>query len=529
VKTIQLGFEVGTGAPVSIPVQHTVITGQTQRAGKTTALEALISRSGLKAVAFVTKRGEGSFADAHTIPPYFREQADWKYVASILEATRGERMKFERSWIIKVSRGAHTLADVQRNVRKALLTAKGINEGVYTVLDAYLDDVVPLIAKVDWAKRVALAPGLNVVDMTFLNVEMQHLVIRSTMEWVLEHDEDTVVIVPEAWKFIPQGRGTPVKLAAESFIRQAAGLRNYLWLDSQDIAGVEKLILKSVPIWILGVQRESNEVKRTLAQIPAGTKKPKLEQIATLGLGEFYVCHDTQITKVYVQPAWMSPIDARNIALGKATAYGRTSSRRATSSPPEETVKESEARELREENKRLGKDLENTQRENDELSRRLDALERAPASRGKKPSLARAANDDARTPPHDVEVPLHASNGVLTDGLWNAIVERARNEEPRMLKLLTTRPMLEVVVTRKVVEASETTLRGRLAMLISEGFFDDAAAGNAAFNEMKRRAFKTAKPNVYRELDKLATEGFLVKESGGYKSVPGMTVNIVEG
>jgi hypothetical protein len=121
----------------------------------------------------------------------------------------------------------------------------------------------------------ALDSGLNVMDLTPLNVEMQHLVIRSTIDWVLQHETDTVVVVPEAWKFIPQGRGTPVKLAAESYIRQAAGLRNYLWLDSQDIAGVEKIILKSVPVWLLGVQRESNEIKRTLAQIPAGIKKPK--------------------------------------------------------------------------------------------------------------------------------------------------------------------------------------------------------------------------------------------------------------
>jgi hypothetical protein len=127
----------------------------------------------------------------------------------------------------------------------------------------------------EWATSVKLGAGLNVMDLTALNVEMQHLVIRSTIDWVLAHESDTVVVVPEAWKFIPQGRGTPVKLAAESYIRQRRGSSNYLWLDSQDIAGVEKIILKSVPVWVLGVQREANEIKRTLAQIPAGIKKPK--------------------------------------------------------------------------------------------------------------------------------------------------------------------------------------------------------------------------------------------------------------
>lgn len=80
VKPIHLGFEVGTGQPIAVPLKHTVVSGQTQESGKTTTLEALISRSGLRAVAFVTKRGETSFVDAPRVPPYFRERADWQFV-----------------------------------------------------------------------------------------------------------------------------------------------------------------------------------------------------------------------------------------------------------------------------------------------------------------------------------------------------------------------------------------------------------------------------------------------------------------
>jgi hypothetical protein len=154
-------------------------------------------------------------------------------------------------------------------------TAKGLAGDVYLTLDAYLEAVVPQIARVRWAPRVELAAGVNAMDLTGLSTEMQHLVIKSTIDWVLEREDDTVVVVPEAWKFIPQGRGTPVKLAAEAFIRQGAALKNYLWLDSQDLGGIEKEILRSVPLWILGVQREANEIKRTLDNIPAGIAKPK--------------------------------------------------------------------------------------------------------------------------------------------------------------------------------------------------------------------------------------------------------------
>jgi hypothetical protein len=52
--SIHLGYVVGTGEPVEIPLRHTAVTGQTQESGKTTTLEGLISRSGLQAVAYVT-------------------------------------------------------------------------------------------------------------------------------------------------------------------------------------------------------------------------------------------------------------------------------------------------------------------------------------------------------------------------------------------------------------------------------------------------------------------------------------------
>jgi hypothetical protein len=114
--SIHLGFEVGTGAAVALPLAHMVVTGQTQLSGKTTTLEALIDRSDLRAIAFVTKRFEGAFSGGNRLDPYFRERTDWVFVASLLEATMSERMRRERPWIVKAVKGAHSLADVHRNV-----------------------------------------------------------------------------------------------------------------------------------------------------------------------------------------------------------------------------------------------------------------------------------------------------------------------------------------------------------------------------------------------------------------------------
>jgi hypothetical protein len=343
-KTVLLGYEVGaSGAMVEIPLKHMAITGQTQEAGKTTALEALIARSGMRAVTFITKRGEASFTEARRIDPYFREQADWQFVASILEASRGEKLKFERAWIIRASRGAKTLADVQNNVRNAMEKARGMSADVYLTLDAYLEVVVPEIAKVDWAKGVDLRDGVNAVDLTELSLEMQHLVIRSTISWVLNREKNTIIVIPEAWKFIPQGRGTPVKLAAEAFIRQGAAMGNYLWLDSQDLGGIEKTILRSVPVWILGVQREANEIKRTLENIPAGFKKPKPADIATLELGQFFACWGHNSIRTYAQPAWLDDRIAMQVAAGQVPveSLNRFRPEPPSPEPPQPEPKES--------------------------------------------------------------------------------------------------------------------------------------------------------------------------------------------
>ena len=64
--------------------------------------------------------------------------------------------------------------------------------------------------------------------------------------------------------------------------------------------------------------------------------------------------------------------------------------------------------------------------------------------------------------------------------------------------------------------------------LIADGFFDEPRAGNAAFEELKRRGFQTAKPNVYREADKLAEQGFLTREAAGYQKAPGARVRVRE-
>jgi hypothetical protein len=53
-------------------------------------------------------------------------------------------------------------------------------------------------------------------------------------------------------------------------------------------------------------------------------KKPKPDEIATLGLGEFFACYGTHTTKVYAQPAWMTEEVAAAVARGALDARKAT-------------------------------------------------------------------------------------------------------------------------------------------------------------------------------------------------------------
>ncbi len=325
-KTVHLGFEIPSGEPVEIPLAHLCVTGQTQLSGKTTTLEALVSRSGLKAIAFITKRGESAFATGShkvgsewqthgALRPFFRHRADWQFVSDILGAILSEKLKFQRPWIMKVCRGAKNLADVQARVKKALDTAKGLSESVYTELDEYFDLLIPEIERLPYTDKLELSAGLNVMDLSEYSTALQMLVISSVLDEVYQHHKGVITVIPEAWEFVPNNKNSPAKSAAITLARKGAALKNFNWYDSQDLASIDTEIRRSVSIWILGVQREQNEVKRMLSHIP-NAPKPKVDDVMQLEKGQFFVCHGRDVRKVYVQPVWMTGDVAQSVARG---------------------------------------------------------------------------------------------------------------------------------------------------------------------------------------------------------------------
>jgi hypothetical protein len=586
---IHLGYEVGTGRAVEIPLRHLVVTGQTQESGKTTTLEALITRSGLRAVAFVTKRGESSFHVANPIPPYFRERTDWPFVASLLEATLGEKLKIHRSSIMKLCqtrdgrdgqwKAPKTLADVQRNAQTALVKARGFSESIYTELDEYLRSIVPQLERMPYSTRLDLEPCLNVMDLLGYDFPVQALVVRSAIDWIRHHERKTIVVVPEAWKFAPKQHGSPVRQASEEFIREGGALGNFLWIDTQDVAGVADPVIRQVGVWIFGVQRARHEIKRTLDHIPESlAHRPKPSDIATLGKGQFVACWDKFMFKVYVQPAWMSAAFAQAIARGEQpvssareilrefdadraaremaampeasldkTSGGSTEGSAAPypgaeagSIPARRSTEEDEAM-WKAKHDELLKEHQTLIETHDALAARVRELEEFPSQPGSVASGGEAAGADAEGPspaPNPSVAWPSGGGGILSsanggfEALYRYVVDRAA-KDPGILELLARRPELRVAVDRPVVQADGETPRGRLALLIFEDFFQAPRTVEDIRREFLRRGWIGSKTNnsvfFHRNaLPSLVESGFLSKEPTGYLTVPGMKVSIRE-
>lgn len=485
-SNILLGYEVGSGKEVAIPVRHMCVTGQTQESGKTTTLEALVARSGKRSLAFVTKRGERSFESGRKILPYFKERADWEFIESVIEAIMRQKMKFERAWIVRACKGASTLAAVRRNLTDLMAKSKrSMDADIYMLLGEYLDRVLPLLARLPKSDQIRLEPGLNVMDLRGYPEELQMLIVSSSMRWVHEEENEVITILPEAWKFAPQGRNTPVKLEVRKIAREGAGLKNYIWVDSQDIAGVEKEILRAAAIWLLGVQREANEIARALNSIPKGIKRPKEGEIPHLQLGQFFACWGEHVKKVYVRPVWMSGSNAMQIAMGELGVADLAAPARQSSE--EENVDYKAAYEEAQETIR-------------KLTERIEQLERAPKAR---PETPRPAPFSA--PASDGEVAMSLTVG---------------------------KPVIDLTVRRYVIEASDEDQFGRIALLVSEGFFDAAKKIEHINKEFIVRgwAAATGRPSPKNlDMGKLAEYGFIrVVGTGSYQSVPDMKVNVKE-
>ena len=171
---------------------------------------------------------------------------------------------------------------------------------------------------------------------------------------------------------------------------------------------------------------------------------------------------------------------------------------------------ESEARALREENARLKSRIA-------DLERRLENL-----PTDKRPS--------AETKPAETAERAFTPNESMdNERLYQAIKSRLIEEAPGLIRVLAEKPELDIIVTRRKIEADGSSLKGRITRLMAAGFYDGGKTNSATRKELQRTGPDSNNANIGRVLDELVACGFLTRESGdAFTTVPDMRVNIVE-
>lgn len=579
-ELVHLGYALGSGEPVRVPLAHTFVAGQTQLSGKSTTLHALAVRSGRRSLAFVTKRGEKF--QGRKIRPYLPRRSDhpihWRMVETILASALGEKkLKYERLWLINASRGAKSLDDVAANVErlKSKLNKNDRRRDVYELIGEYLELVLPEMRQLDASDTLDLGPAdgpadgnhpadgnqsVNVIDLIGVSEQLQAMVIRACLERINHHEENVLTVFPEAWEFAPRGRVTPASGEAIAMVRKGAVIGNLLLSDSQDIAGVDTVIRQQSSVWLLGVQREANELARNLKMIAAGVKRPKPSDMMNLKLGQFVACWEEHAIPTYVQPAWMSDEDARAIALGKLSIHevAPPASSEMTANVPsagprprycgcgeplsvcdahppytfeppatssETTVADQDLGELELEDDDM--DTESKQLLA-QMATNMNSLVNelrghGAQARGTIHAGGKKVHDTERREADHAEADEVGSNGF--DASYQAIKRRLLAEEPAaIMQLITVRPEIVVQVERQTLNLDGTTVIGRVGRLLQRNFFANAVGFNSIRAELKRTGTDVNIKTLGSALKQLISAGFMTKEANGYQAVKGMSV-----
>jgi len=331
---LKIGYDVETKESVEIELGdergsvpgHMVLVGQTG-CGKTTSLEAFVAQlvGRKRVIIFRTDPNEVGFGDAIPIVPYFGLPADGitaQFLRSILEAHTGEAAgRFMPDLVDicypdKPQSLMEVVSELMHAREAATIDGKTGLAKKYKVIEAYLSEIVSAIGNIT-PFYAPLGSDVYLCDLSQYPKAVQNLVIASYLEMVMERLTDTVVVIPEAWELVPNGRSTPVKRAIEALAKKGRKRGNWIWLDSQRLIGMDTNIRTQFRIWLCGLQTDNRDKDYIRSLLPAVRIPPSA--LSMLVTWEFYLYDSTHnppaLNLVLVETAFNNAqVKVRNLA-----------------------------------------------------------------------------------------------------------------------------------------------------------------------------------------------------------------------
>lgn len=107
--------------------------------------------------------------------------------------------------------------------------------------------------------------------------------------------------------------------------------------------------------------------------------------------------------------------------------------------------------------------------------------------------------------------------------LKNRLIDDMRTD-PILLKLVAAQPEIVIEFEPKVVELDGNGLKGRLARLIAQGFFDTPRRQGTTRTELARTGSDVNSGSLSTAFNEFVRDGFLVRDNDDYSRAPGLKV-----
>jgi hypothetical protein len=531
-------FSVPDGEPVEIEPFHYAIVGQTQFSGKTTLLKRLAAWAeelGFRVLIMDTKETVEDYAGfGREVPVCLRETTDSFVLIGLLESMFRRRLTPYYATLSRITEGAKGFQDIIQRAREMESKTKSswLRDACRVLYDL-LERLQAETSKVKTVPTLQLHEGINRMVINDFSLEAQQLIVKNAFDDALrKYKRNLILVLDEAFKFIPEGYSSPATRAVMQVITQGAKTGLYTWISTQFLAVTSKDPLKACAIKFLGTQDHITEVKHTLDLIPEARGRFTKDDIMKLKLGHWILVRKRppDVRVVYALPFGVPSHVGRKVAVGEAEPEHV----RDTYLKKVEEVDEMIWKKRYEELERRFNDLQEKFKRLKE-QRELSDQERAHYEELKKFYLRHRSDVEAKPA---LEKRIKQLNEELTrakeelkafNDLKKALakiipvprVQVPSGFEPAPSEISVTykRPVIHVKVERKSLHLTDKDLHGRIAIVYSEGALGDGWFSVGDVVKAFQRHAWPRDPRISKVLDDFCRWGFLEKKYAGRKPI----------
>ena len=481
---------------------------------------------GFTVLVFDTKETEADFQGfGKEVPVVLRETTDSFVLIGLLESMFRRRLTPYYATLSRLTETARGFDDIIRRAKEleASTRSSWLRDACRVLYDL-LERLKAETGKVETVQQLRLYPGINRMCINDFSLEAQQLIVKNAFEDALRlYRRNLILVIDEAFKFLPQGYSSAATRAVMNVITQGAKTGLYVWIATQFLAVTDKQPLKACAVKFLGTQDHITEVKHTLELIPEARGRFTADDIMKLKLGHWILVRKQPpfVGMVYSLPVGVPEDVGRKVALGQVSPeYVRdTFLKPKVLEVNDDLWKEKYVQLEKQVERKIQEAREEAYREAmqklEETKKQRNIKEYQQTIIKLKDEVAKLkAELEEKTKTNAYLAEQIAKFKTFQEALVDIIPAPTLGFKPNKHSEVTVQrevPALTVQIIRKPLVLSINNAQGRLALLYAEGFFDqEERTISAVHKEMIRRGWPKD-PRLSGFLDEMCSWGYLHK------------------